>query len=291
MKQLSKVKVAIIDMNNNTPNQSMRCLRQMLWDLDRKFLNQKIEYQVFDARHKTEMPGLEYDIYLSTGGPGSPYDGEGTAWELAYFRLLDKIWNHNRTTEGSKKYVFFICHSFQLMCRFFDFVKVTKRHSQSFGITYVHKTEKGKAEPCFEGLPDPFYVADFRDWQAIEPDRALFRELGATILTMEKLRPKVQLERAVTAIRISEEMLATQFHPEADASGMRIHFSKPERREQIIRHHGEEKFRTILDGLEDRDKIELTHRTVIPTFLETSIRKLRGIEEQLPTSITFTPER
>jgi len=251
----------------------------MLSDLDRNFLDQKIDYDIYDARYKEEIPGLDYDIYISTGGPGSPLDGVGSSWEKDYFKFLDSVWSHNQKDRLDKKHIFFICHSFQLACRYFDFVEVSKRASMSFGITFVHKTEDGMKEPCFQPLADPFYVADFRDWQALNPDMNKMDELGAKILTMEKERPHLDYEQAVTSIRISPEMLATQFHPEADARGMLLHFQKPEKRDHIIKHHGEEKFHSIIRHLKDPDKINFTHQTIIPSFLENAIYQLKDVEK------------
>jgi len=151
----------------------------------------------------------------------------------------------------------------------------------SFGITFVHKTKDGLEEPCFKPLADPFYVADFRSYQALEPDMPKMKALGAKILTMEKERPYVDFEPAVTAIRISDEMIATQFHPEADARGMKLHFQQPEKKAHVIEHYGEEKFNSIIEHLSDPDKINLTHQTVIPTFLENAIIQLRDIEHPL----------
>lgn len=272
------VKVAVIDLNRYTPNQSMRCIKQMLEDVNGLFHGQIIDYYLFDARYKGEVPSMNYDIYLSTGGPGSPYDGEGEAWEDEYFKLMHNIWNYNKGNHESKKYVFFICHSFQLMNRVFELTKVTKRYSTSFGITFVHKTEEGKKEPCFEGLADDFYVADFRDWQCVQPDMKRFAELGAKILTMEKSRPHLNFEQAITAIRLSDEMIGTQFHPEADSKGMLFHFQNPERKKLVIEQYGEEKYNDIIAHLEDPEKINLTYKTVIPNFLRHAVYQLRQEE-------------
>jgi len=74
------ISVAIIDMYNNTPNQGMRCIKQLLSD---GLAEQDVEfnYTVFDLRGQNEIPDLSYDIYISTGGPGSPLAGNGQEWE------------------------------------------------------------------------------------------------------------------------------------------------------------------------------------------------------------------
>ena len=72
-------------------------------------------------------------------------------------------------------------------------------------------------------------------------------------------------------VRLSPEMLAVQFHPEADPEGMLKHFSDPERRVTIIENHSERKYQEMIDHLGDPDKIALTHDLVIPQFLRAAL--------------------
>ena len=159
-----------------------------------------------------------------------------------------------------------------MMCRFVHLGDVVRRRSQSFGIFPVHKTQAGEREPLFEGLADPFYAADFRHWQVVQADHRRLRELGAEILAYEKIRPHVDLERAVMAIRVSPEVIGVQFHPEADAEGMLSHFSDARRREAIIGDHGQEKYERIIHRLTDPEYLDRTHRIVLPGFLEHAVR-------------------
>ncbi len=272
------VKVAIIDLYNNEPNQGMRCLQDILKETDGKINGVRVVYDIYETRYKGDVPGSGYDIYLSSGGPGSPFDGEGTQWEKDYFGLLDKIWAHNNNHER-KKYIFFICHSFQIMARYFKFGQVIKRKSRSFGIVPIHKTGEGKKDPLLMGLPDIFYGADFRSWQVVQPNKIVMDELGAKILCLEKIRPHVPLERALMAVRISNEIVGTQFHPEADPESMYYHFKKPEKQAEVIKEYGEKKLREMVEHLENPDNITLTRNTVLPNFLRGAISELFPVEE------------
>ncbi|GIV61156.1 MAG: hypothetical protein KatS3mg044_0022 [Rhodothermaceae bacterium] len=269
------VRVAVLDLYNNEPNEGMRAIRQLLTAADRRYHDVPVTFDVYEARYRGEVPGLDYDVYISSGGPGSPFDGEGQPWEAAYFTWLERVWAYNHRTDYPKKYVFFICHSFQMMCRFFELAEVTRRRSPSFGILPVHMTDEGRRDWLFEGLPDPFYAADFRSWQVIQPHRKRFEKLGARILALEKIRPHVDLERAIMAIRLSEEMVGTQFHPEADPPGMIKHFLKPERKAYVIEHHGEEKYKRILRHLQEPNALTRTHDAILPNFLRRAITHLR----------------
>lgn len=255
-------KVAILDLYNGIANLGMKNIIHLIHSVG-------LEYDVYDVRAKNEIPDIEkYDIYISTGGPGSPYDGEGLRWENDYFYLIDEIWNHNQQSEN-KKYVFFICHSFQMMVRYFNLGEIYKRRSMSFGIFPVHKTEAGETDPLFKNLADPFMVADFRYYQMIHPNMANIEGLGGSILALEKIRPQVSLDRAIMAMRISPEFIGTQFHPEANPEGMRIYYSHPEKRIEIIKQHGEGKYDGIMDLLDDKDSdsIQTTYDYLLPTFL------------------------
>lgn len=258
------MRVAVIDLYDNEPNQGMRCIQELLADAGR-YLGKDVEFEIFETRYKNEIPDLSFDAYISSGGPGSPFDGLNKPWEATYFRWLDHLWNANQ--QGAGKHVLFICHSFQMMTRFFEVGQVTRRKSESFGIFPVHTTEAGAQDPLFSGLEDPFYAADFRHWQVVQPDHSRLSELGGSILAIEKKRPRVKLERALMGIRISPELVGVQFHPEADPAGMALHFREPARQAALIEKLGIEKFDRILHRLEHPDFITRTYRAVIPNFL------------------------
>lgn len=264
-----KIRLAILDMYDGTPNQGMRCIQEIV----RGFESQLV-WDVFDVRGKAETPDLDYDIFISTGGPGSPHDGDGH-WDVRYYEWLDEVWQWNQRGKAPKKHVFFICHSFQMACKFFKIGEVNRRKSPSFGTYPVHKTTLGFDEPFFQGLSNPFWVADFRHWQVVQPNIERLEALNAQILALEKIRPHVPLERAIMAVRFSDELFGTQFHPEADSSGMLDHFMQRERRKMIIEEHSEEKYLRMIEDLNDSRKIQLTQDIIIPLFLRRSIRKLQ----------------
>lgn len=267
--------MAVIDLYNGEANQGMRAIRELLQRTSGRYHGVPVTFDVFETRLHGDIPDLGYDVYLSSGGPGSPFEGQGQPWEDRYFRWVDALWNHNQQHPEEPKHALFICHSFQMMCRFFEVAEVTERRSQSFGIFPVHLTSKGKDDPIFAGLPSPFYAADFRDWQAVQPDARRLQELGASVLALEKNRPHVDLERAVMAIRLSPELVGVQFHPEADPPGMRVHFYQGQRRRHITANHGQDKFYRIVNRLEDPTYLTRTHQTVIPQFLRQAIEAQR----------------
>ncbi|MDB5020211.1 MAG: synthase [Pedobacter sp.] len=265
-----KLKVAIIDMNNGQANQGMRGIKEIL-SLYQQNNDVEFSLDIFDLRQKEEIPGLEYNIYFSTGGPGSPLEGTGERWENLFFDFLEQIKIYNEENDQEKKYLFLICHSFQLACVKFGLGNVTQRKSNAFGIFPINLTEEGKQDSIFGALTDPFFSVDSRDWQVIEPNAAAFEGFGAKILALEKERENVDLERCIMAIRFTNEIVGTQFHPEADPVGMKMYLLKDEKKNTIIENHGEEKYHDMLESLDDPARIRFTQTILLPNFLNEAV--------------------
>jgi len=261
------LRIAILDLYEGQPNQGMRCIRQILheWSVANQV---EISFDEFDVRQKLQVPDISYDIYISTGGPGSPLDSEGSEWEKAYFNWLQQIENWNSdASKINKKFVFFICHSFQIVCRHYGIGNVSKRKSTAFGVFPVHVLLEGQQDPVFNGLKDPFYIVDSRDYQVTTPKFEKINMMGAKILCIEKYRPHVPYEQAIMAMRFNDYMLGTQFHPEADAEGMSMYLQREEKKQMVIEAHGLEKWTSMVEQLNDPDKIMWTYLHVLPNFL------------------------
>jgi GMP synthase-like glutamine amidotransferase len=271
-----KLKVAILDLYEGVPNQGMRCLRNILTEFGEDN-NIQVEWKEFDVRLKNDAPDMSFDVFISSGGPGSPLESRYSDWEKKYFGWLNEVerWNSNPATQ-QKKFVFFICHSFQLSARYYNVGIITKRRSTAFGIFPVHMLADGLNEPVFAGLRDPFYAVDSRDYQVIQPNYSVLEKMGAKILCIEKDRPHVPYERAIMGIRYNEYMIGTQFHPEADASGMTMYLNREDKKKTVIESYGEEKWRNMLEHLNDPDKILWTYSHVLPNFLNEAVGQLYG---------------
>ena len=272
------IRIAILDMYEGVANQGMRCLREILNQFS-ETNNITLEWDEFEVRREKLLPGLQYDIYISTGGPGSPLESEGSEWEKEYFRWLSHIenWNNNPAFV-QKKQVLFICHSFQLACRHYKIAQVCQRKSTAFGIFPIHLLHEGKEEIVFNGLKDPFYAVDSRDYQVVQPDHNRLKQMGASILALEKERRHVPLERAIMGIRFNQNMIGTQFHPEADPTGMTIHLQTEEKKKMVIENYGMDKWQSMIDHLDDPDKILDTYSHVLPNFLNLAVEQLQVME-------------
>ncbi|MFP5042782.1 type 1 glutamine amidotransferase [Parasediminibacterium sp. JCM 36343] len=262
-----KIRIAILDLYEGQANQGMRCIRELIiqYAADNGIA---IEFDEFDVRQYAQVPGTGYDAYISSGGPGSPLDSEETLWENKYFNWLQQIeqWN-NDAANTIKKRVLFICHSFQLACRYYNTGVVCKRKSTSFGVFPIHMLQDGFGEIVFEGLKDPFYAVDSRDYQVIKPNYAQLEKIGGKVLSIEKERPHVPYDRAVMAIRFNKYFVGTQFHPEADPIGMSMYLQTEEKKKAVIDEHGEAKWSSMVAHLQDPDKIVWTYNHILPNFL------------------------
>lgn len=274
LSEKKQVRVAILDLYEGQPNQGMRCLRDILHAYA---ANHGLELKLdeFEVRLSQQVPDLTYDIYISSGGPGSPLDSVGAGWEEVYFSWLSSIeaWNASPAHE-IKKYVFFICHSYQLACRHWNIGTVHKRKSTAFGVFPIHPVAEGEREPVFQGLPDPFYSVDSRDYQVTQANIDVLDQMGGHVLAIEKERPHVPLERAIMAVRFNEYMVGTQFHPEADATGMSMYLQREDKKATVIAEHGEEKWKNMIEHLGDPDKILCTYSHVLPNFLDAAMEHL-----------------
>ncbi|MCQ9633779.1 GMP synthase [Chryseobacterium sp. WG14] len=276
---MKDIRIALLDMNNNHVNQGFRNIKEIS-EAFQQNSEENVVIKTFDIRFKDEMPEIgDFDIFISSGGPGNPHR-EGLEWENRFALFLDAIFEHNQYNED-KKYLFLICHSFQLASIHWNLGNICKRKSYSFGVMPVHKTKEGKEEFLFKNLQDPFYAVDSRAYQFIEPDHKRFEKLGMKIVAIEKSRPHINLERAIMAIRFSDEIFGTQFHPEASPEALIENLKDDKNKEAMIENFGMEKYLETMDRIDDEDKIILTRNQVLPRFLQFAKKNILKKAESL----------
>jgi hypothetical protein len=142
----------------------------------------------------------------------------------------------------------------------------------------IHLLKWGKAERVFHGLNDPFYSVDSREYQVLHPRLDALHKMGGEVLAIEKERPHVPLERAIMAIRFNKYMIGTQCHPEADPIGMTMYLQREDKKQTVIENHGEAKWKSMIEHLNDPDKILWTYSHVLPNFLSNVVEQLQKVE-------------
>lgn len=272
MKFHHPVRMAILDMNNNVENMGIASIQRIA---DRFAV---IDYEVFDVRYKREIPGLDFDIYISSGGPGDPLDGDGV-WDKEYFDLMDQLWEHNKL-HAEKKFVFFVCHSFQMICHHMGIGTISLRRKESFGILPVDKTEEGQTDPLLMHLNSPFYGADFRRYEVIYPNAERLKELDATVTALENPDLDIDENRALMAVRFSNEWFGTQFHPEAHPDGMVHYLRRPEKKEMILSQFGLNTYEEMMHNALHPDRLKHTRDLILPGFLKDAMDRILAYSKE-----------
>ncbi|MBP6794407.1 MAG: GMP synthase [Saprospiraceae bacterium] len=266
------IRIAILDLYNGEANEGIRCLHEIIHQFS---LESDLELvtETFPIRYEEDVPDLSFDIYISSGGPGSPLETKGMSWDTKYFELIDSIEAWNRLPHTNKKHVFFICHSFQMICRHYDFAEISRREPSSYGILPVALTAASRNETILETLPGTIYSADFRMYQVIRPDLEKMKNRGYQLLAEEFNPAPDTTDRALMAIRFSEYFIGTQFHPEADPDGMLVHFNG-DKKQPIIDNLGIDEYNNMVGHISDPDKLARTRSTIIPNFLRLATSQL-----------------
>ena len=59
-----KIRIATIDLYNNERNEGIRCIREIVSDVQKEFNEYEISYNVYDTRFKNEIPSLEIHLMV-----------------------------------------------------------------------------------------------------------------------------------------------------------------------------------------------------------------------------------
>ncbi len=267
--KFTKVRVAILDMYNNKPDQQgIRCIQEIL-----KSSDTHNTCQIFNVRGKFELPDLSFDLYISSGGPGNPLE-YNINWSEGYFELIDNLFEWNIANPERPKFFFAICHSFQILCSFKGIGTINKRERFTFGVTTIKKTKAGGADELLYNLEDTFYAADHRYFQVLNPDLARMEKIGATILGLEERKGEDSYQRSIMMVRFSPEIVGTQFHPEADVKGMEQVLDNVILKSEIERTLGKGQIDKIKKDLEDPGKVDKMYHTLLPDFIKYSHNRL-----------------
>lgn len=251
------LRVSIIDMNNGLENQAMRAFGEIVTD----FINRvrvsnpelNVSLQTASPRDKGEFPDRA-DLYLSTGGPGSPYDG--VEWEGRYFELLNDISNDN------SRFLFAVCHSYQLAARWAGAGTVQLRsQGKKFGIMPIYVTQIGTKSELLGDFGDRLFAFEHRDWEVVGVDENKWK-----ILARES-RDGFSKGAATLAIDFGNGIEGVQFHPEADPVGIRAWICREDKKQELINVYGEELWQSMIKTVDREDRVIRTRKKIIPDWL------------------------
>ena len=185
------------------------------------------EPTIFDLRQKGEIPNIaDFDVFISTGGPGDPADTGN--WGDIYARFANNLLEHNKNNPTKPKTWFAICHSFQVLCEHVLKIGKTSRRPQILTGIHPQKTvQKSELPPFLQDLPESFLTLENRFYQVTQtaehPDFV----------------PFAMADFYLTGI-VSRDghIMGTQFHPEAREQSVTALLENPEQVKLIAELYG-----------------------------------------------------
>jgi homoserine O-succinyltransferase/O-acetyltransferase len=267
---LRPLRLCIVDMNNAHVNQAMRCLRGLadsFFEHVRK-TNPDLPCERLEVspRDTNDPVPRDCDLYLSSGGPGSPFDGDGQPWSADYGQFCDGVLDSASRGGQDRQALFAICYSFEMVVRHFGLARIAPRAERKFGVMPIYTTGEGQKHPLLAPFGDRLFAFEHRNWEAIDVDEAKLRGLGGKLLARES-RDGVSKGRAILALEAGPGIETVQFHPEADRPGVMNWVARPEQAAAFKATYGEVTYQAMLRTLDDPRRLARTFALVIPGWL------------------------
>jgi GMP synthase-like glutamine amidotransferase len=265
------LRVGLIDMNNGHENQAMRCLRSIVnnFHAHTQASNPKLALEIVHVspRDKGEKPPEDCHLYLSSGGPGSPFDGDGEPWVTDYSRFLDGLVDENVGKGDAARALFGVCYSYEMIVRHFAIATMAPRASRKFGVMPVYTTAAGRAHPLLEPFGDRLFAFEHRNWEAIDLDESALAKLGGAVLAKESREGQSDKGHAILGFDAAPGIETVQFHPEADRPGVVAWVSRPDQAAAFREAYGDETYDRMLKTLDNPARLARTFAVLIPGWM------------------------
>jgi GMP synthase-like glutamine amidotransferase len=257
-------------MNNAHVNQAMRCLRGIAANFFKQVeeKNPCLPCQLVEVspRDTNDPVPRDCDLYVSSGGPGSPYEADEEPWFEDYGRFSHGIVESAARGGADRRALFAICYSFEMVVRHFQLAEIEPRVERKFGVMPVYTTPEGQRHPLLAAFGDRLFAFEHRNWEAVDLDERRLRDLGGHLLARES-RDGVSKGRALLALDVAPGIEAVQFHPEADRPGVMNWVARPEQAEAFKATYGEVTYQAMLRTLDNPRRLARTFALVIPGWL------------------------
>lgn len=264
------LRVGVIDMNAGHQNQAIRCIGVLIDQLAARIraANPGLELARVHVspRDKGDVCPDDCDLYICSGGPGSPYDGDGQAWVDDFSSFLDGVVDDNIAHSGRGRAAFAVCYSFEMAVRHFDVAEVAPRATRKFGVMPVYTTGEGLSHPLFQPFGDRLFAFEHRNWEAIDLDESALVRHGGRLLARES-RDGVSKGRALMAFDFAPGVEGVQFHPEADRPGVMAWVARPDQAEAFKLAYGITTYERMLKTLDDPMRLARTFAMMIPGWM------------------------
>jgi len=266
-------------MNQGHVNQAMRCFRGLVNGFFERIERQNptlaCELVEVSPRDTNNPIPRDCDLYLGSGGPGSPYDGDDAPWFADCAAFLDGLAASASGPAGEVQSLFGVCYTFEVLVRHFKVATMAMRDSRKFGVMPIYTTHEGQRHPLLAPFGDRLFAFEHRNWEAIDLDETQLANLGGKFLAQES-RDGYSKGRAVLGLDLGSNIESVQFHPEADRAGVMSWVARPEQAEAFRATYGEETYQAMLRTLDDPNRLAKTFALVIPGFMVRKFNALAG---------------
>ena len=263
------LRICFVDMNAGVKNEAMRCLgavhTRFLGMVAEQNPTLEVELVTVSPRDKGEAIPRDHDIYVCSGGPGAPQDGDGTEWAKDFRGLVESVLTQDRA--AAPRSLFAICYSYELVVHQLGLATLHHRKHKRFGVMPIYTTEAGQKHPLLSDFHDRIFAFEHRNWDTLDPNHARLAELNGAELARESRVGKNDKGESMLAFHLGESLEATLFHPEADRDGIRAWISKPEQEAAFREAYGDVTHDRMIRTVENPERIDRAHITVVPGFL------------------------
>lgn len=275
------LRLCLVDMNNGVANEATRCFRRLFDGFVHRVRavnpDLPVQFRHVQPRNLGELPDAKaVDLVLSSGGPGSPYDGFEDSWCAGYRQFLDHVMDANAQHPDTAPQVFVVCHSFEIAITHLKVAEMTKRGTLKFAIMPAYPTEEGMADPLFAPFGERLFVWEHRRWQAVNLDERALQALGGKLLCRESRPGRTDKGEALVGFRFGPGLVGTQFHPEADRPGVMAWINRPEHAADLRDAYGNALYERMIKTLDDHSRLARTYALLIPTWLQLRFNQLAG---------------
>ncbi|MBX3129089.1 MAG: hypothetical protein KF718_20400 [Polyangiaceae bacterium] len=275
------LRIVFIDMNAGVQNQAMRCLASVVSHFEaaarRDNPGLRIEERRVSPRDTGEAPPRDGDLYIATGGPGSPWEGPGTRWYDDFRRFVDVVLDEQERGLAVAKSLFPICYSYELLTMHLELARVEERDDRKFGVMPVYTTTAGRVHPLLAPFGDRLFAFEHRHWEVVDFDEAKLARLHGQVLATESREGRSDKGSAVLGFHIGRAIETVQFHPEADLSGIFHWLDQPEHSQAFRDAYGEETYQRMLRTLHNPRRVQRVHAELIPGWMR---RRFNAMAEE-----------
>ncbi len=274
-------------MNNGVANEATRCFRRLFDGFASRVrqLNPDlpISFKHVQPRNLGELPDESQDLILSSGGPGSPYDGYEDPWCVGYRKFVDTVVERNHKDRAGAPGLFVVCHSYEITVAHFGVAKMLPRHQLKFGVMPAYITEQGTRSVMFQPFGDRIFTWEHRRYEAVDLDEKKLKGMGGQLLAVES-RPggNVDKGRGLIGFDFTPGVVGTQFHPEADRMGVLAWINRPEHAAAFKDAYGNSLYERMMQTLADPNRLGRTFALVIPGWLTSRFNQLAQVRGYKP---------